>query len=91
MVAFHDRRRTSLESLEEFTPGLSLGPGDSLSKSVLGGRFVVRGVPTDEGRKYVVHEALANGRVITREGQHDTRLLARKALGGITPTTTYDI
>ena len=91
MVAFHDRRRKQYEDIEALTPGLNLGPGDSLSKSVIAGRYVVRGVPTEEGRKYVVHEALANGAVITHEGQHATRRLALKALGGIAPTTTYDI
>ena len=90
MVAFHDRRRTSLESLEEFAPGLNLGPGDTLSKSVLGGRFVVRGVKTEEGRRYLVHEALANGQVIER-GEHASRRLARKSLTDLRPTTTYEI
>lgn len=91
MVAFHDRRRTSHDSLEEIAPGLPLGPGDTLSKSVLGGRFVVRGVPTEEGRKYLIHEALPNGSIITRGEQHENRRLAHKALGGLKPTTTYDI
>ena len=89
MVAFHDRRRKQYESIEDLTPGLHLGPGDTLSKSVIAGRYVVRGRRTEEGRRYTLHEALPNGDIIQR-GEFDSRRLARKQTSVIQPTRTYD-
>lgn len=90
MVAFHDRRRKQYDSIEDLTPGLNLGPGDTLSKSVIAGRYVVRGRKTEEGRRYTLHEALPNG-VIVERGEFESRRLARKKTREIQPTRTYDI
>lgn len=90
MVAFNDRRRVNVESLEDVAPGLPLRPGDTLSKRVLGGRFVVRGEKTEEGREYVVHEILANGNVIERQ-RAATRRAAHRSLADLGHTNVYDI
>lgn len=90
MVAFHDRRRASFETVEEF-PGLALGPGDTLSKRVRGGRFVVQGVQTEEGRRFLIQEALPNGQTITHGSPYHSRREALKDVGGMRPTNTYEI
>lgn len=90
MVAFNDRRRVNVESLEAVAPGLNLRPGDTLSKSVIGGRYVVRGEKTEEGREYVVHEILANGSTIERT-RAPQRRAAHRAIDALGPTNVYEI
>lgn len=91
MVAFNDRRRVNVESLEDVAPGLPLRPGDTLSKGVYGGRFVIRGEKQEEGgREYVVHEVLPNHSVIERE-RFSSRHKARRSLSDLGHTNVYDI
>lgn len=90
MVAFHDRRNRSYDTVQDLLPRLPLNEGDTLGKKVLDGRYVVRGEKTDNGREFVVHEVLANGRVVER-GRADRRYKAERLVGEINPTSVYDI
>jgi len=90
MVAFNDRRKASYDTVDDLLHGLNLQPGDTVGKQVIDGRYVVKGKQTDEGRKFVLHEALPNGRVIER-GQFDRRYQANSAASEAKPTRVYDI
>lgn len=91
MVAFHDRRESRYDSVEDVRQGVDLQPTDTLSKNMIDGRFFVRGELTEEGRReFVLHEALPNGRVIER-GRYDRRYKANSDAQGLPPTATYDV
>jgi hypothetical protein len=90
MVAFHDRRKASYGSVDDLLPSLGLQQGDTVGKQVIDGRYVVTGRKTEEGRKFVLQEALPNGRVIER-GEFNRRYQAKNATSEIKPTSVYDI
>lgn len=91
MVDFHDRRTARVESVDDIRDRLPLGQGDTLGKHVINERYVVRGVQTEEGRKFVVHEALPNGRVIVRGEPQERRYQADRLAEGLQPTSTYQV
>lgn len=90
MVAFHDRRRKDYASVDEVKGSLPLSEGDTLSKNLIDGRYLVRGEKTDQGREFVLHEVLPNGRVVER-GRADRRYKAQSLTQQIDPTRVYDI
>lgn len=90
MVAFNERRERTYD-FDEVLPRVSLGSRETAGKDLVAGRFLVRGIPTDEGRKYVLDEMLPNGSVIHREGEHDSRSVARRVAATTAPTKVYDI
>jgi hypothetical protein len=90
MVAFNDRRKSSVASVDDLLPGLGLEPGDTVGKQVIDSRYVVTGKQTEQGRRFVLHEALPNGRVIQR-GEFDRRYQANHAASEAKPTQVYDI
>lgn len=90
MVAFNDRRRSQYDTVDDVLAHLPVEHGDTIGKHVIDGRYVVRGKQTEEGRKFVLHEALPNGRVVER-GEYDRRYQANNATADIKPTRVYDI
>jgi hypothetical protein len=90
MVAFNDRRNKQYDSVDAVLSGIQAGPKDSFSKSLIDGRYLVHGVKNEDGRTFVVHEALANGDVVNR-GQFESRKEARKATKNLPRTSVIDI
>jgi len=90
MVAFNDRRNKTYSSVDEVKGGLPLNEGDTLPKNLIDGRYVVRGEKTEQGREFVLHEVLPNGRVVER-GRSDRRYKATNLSQQIDPTRVYDI
>lgn len=91
MVAFHDRRQKRYESVDEVASHLPLQPGDTVGKHLINDRFLVRGTRDENGkRKFEIHEALDNGRVIKR-GEAEKRYQAKGAAANLDPTSVYDI
>lgn len=90
MVDFHDRRNKQYGDVNDIAGRLPLQDGDTLAKTVLNGRYVVRGRKTDAGREFVLHEAIPNGAVIER-GTFPTRYAAHKAADTLPPTQTYGL
>lgn len=91
MVAFNDRRTGKVFGVDEVLPKVTAERGDTFGKDLINGRFLVHGIPTDEGRRYVVHEALPNGEVVTHDEVYEKRGKAKKAASRTSPTQTYDI
>lgn len=91
MVAFHDRRTTRVGAVDDLLSELDLQPGDTVGKQVIGERFAVVGRKTENGRKFEIHEALPNGRVIKRGDAFDRRYQAKHDAEGLTPTSVYNI
>lgn len=90
MVAFNDRRSSDF-GVEEILPKVPTERGDSFGKSAIHGRYLIQGIPTDEGRRYVLNEALPNGQVITHDEVYQSRSVARRIAETKEPTRTYDI
>lgn len=90
MVAFHDRRKTAVQSVDDVLDRVPMQPGDTVSKHMINERYLVRGEQTDHGREFVIHEVLPNGDVIER-GREERRWRANTAAGTLTPTSTYDV
>lgn len=90
MVAFNDRRNKQYDSTDAVLRGIQAGPKDSFSKNLIDGRYLVHGVKTEEGRTFVLHEALANGDVVNR-GEFGSRKEARKATKDLNRTSVIDI
>ena len=90
MVAFNDRRNKQYDSVDAVLNGVELGPKDSHSKALIDGRYLVHGVKTEEGRDFIVHEALPNGSVVDR-GQFGSRREAKKATKNLKRTSVIDI
>lgn len=89
MVAFNDRRDKQYD-VDDLLRRLPLHEGDTVGKQVIGGRYMVRGEKTENGREFVIHEALPNGRVVER-GRTDRRYKARTTAESLDPTRVYDI
>lgn len=91
MVDFHDRRDKKYPSVDEVASRLDLQPGDTVGRDLIDGRYLVRGTRDETGRrKFEIHEALANGRVVKR-GEAEKRYQARSEASHLPPTTVYDI
>lgn len=91
MVAFHDRRKTAVGSVDELVDRLPLSPGDTVGKHIINDRYVVVGHQTEHGRQFVTYEALPNGRVVPRGEGEDRRYKANSTASALQPTSTYDV
>jgi hypothetical protein len=96
LVAFNDRRRSPRASLDEVLPRLPLEKGDTVGKSLIDGRYLVRGVPveTEEGdraRHYVLHEVLPSGNVVQRGEPFQSRAKAKRETRQLKPTRVIEI
>jgi hypothetical protein len=96
LVAFNDRRRSPRASLDEVLPRLPLEKGDTVGKSLIDGRYLVRGVPveTEEGdraRHYVLHEVLPSGNVVQRGEPFQSRAKAKRETRQMQPTRVIEI
>jgi DNA gyrase inhibitor GyrI len=96
VVAFNDRRRSPRASFDEVLPRLPLQKGETVGKSLIGGRYLVRGVPVEneEGaktRQYVLHEVLPSGDVIERGEPFESRAKAKRETRQMKPTRVIEI
>jgi hypothetical protein len=96
VVAFNDRRRSPRTSFDEVLPRLPLQKGETVGKSLIDGRYVVRGIPveTEDGikaRHYVLHEVLPSGDVIERGEPFESRAKAKRETRQLKPTHVIEI
>jgi hypothetical protein len=96
VVAFNDRRRSPRASFDEVLPRLPLQKGETVGKSLIDGRYVVRGIPveTEDGgkaRQYVLHEVLPSGDVIERGDPFESRAKAKRETRQLKPTRVIEI
>ena len=90
MVTFNDRRDRTY-NLDEVLSNIPVEHGETVGKNLVDGRFLVRGVPTDEGRRYMLDELLPNGSVIHHEALHESRSVAKRVATTTAPTRVYEL
>jgi hypothetical protein len=97
MVAFNDRRRSPHASIDDVLPRLSMNKGDTVGKSLIDGRYLVRGIPAEaedgsRTRQYFLHEVLPSGDVVQRgEEPFESRSKAKRETRTLQPTRVIEI